>query len=457
MKPQAGARNRDRRLFATATQQLSTVFGTRRHAGQAAALIAEPSRGLSVFLQRPAVPMDNNFAERTLRGAVIGRRLCLAPDSEHGAQQPPDVLGGGNIGAEHIDVHRWLQDSRPARPMVVARRRTWPSGCPGDEPDLLARPDGTDMSQPMVPCTTRDFSAEEGVAVIAGPPAGLTASPCRKRSAEHRDAGTSPTRWLKDMMARVTMLAMHKDGLKSNVLPPPKWGRNPAVPMTFGPDTDAPLSPPPEQVDEVRPISLRTVLGGTPQSQSVERVYRPLRRIRWRFCATLVGAQMRYTVHDRHGQYCALLGFSTAARKLAPRDRFIGWTPTLRWRSHRQRPFPHPARIRHPQPRLAHLSVVCRQLIEDCRALSHHAPVDRNVRGDAALHWRHLQGLTDGPMSASPRDADGDRHKKYVQAEKTPSGCGPCAKTGNGRSTANPNDQVVPIPPFACSLHAPKR
>ena len=25
-----------------------------------------------------------------------------------------------------------------------------------------------------------------------------------------------------------------------------------------------------------------------------------------------------------------LLGFSTAARKLAPRDRFIGWTPTLR-------------------------------------------------------------------------------------------------------------------------------
>ena len=39
---------------------------------------------------------------------------------------------------------------------------------------------------------------------------------------------------------------------------------------------------------------------------------------------------MRYTVHDRHGQLLALLGFSTAARKLAPRDRFIGWTPALR-------------------------------------------------------------------------------------------------------------------------------
>ena len=45
---------------------------------------------------------------------------------------------------------------------------------------------------------------------------------------------------------------------------------------------------------------------------------------------TLVGAQMRYTVHDRHGGVLALLGFSTVARKLAPRDRFIGWTPTLR-------------------------------------------------------------------------------------------------------------------------------
>ena len=45
---------------------------------------------------------------------------------------------------------------------------------------------------------------------------------------------------------------------------------------------------------------------------------------------TLVGAQMRYAVHDRDGRPIAMLGFSTAARKLAPRDRFIGWTPELR-------------------------------------------------------------------------------------------------------------------------------
>ncbi|MCY4030252.1 MAG: DUF4338 domain-containing protein [Acidobacteria bacterium] len=45
---------------------------------------------------------------------------------------------------------------------------------------------------------------------------------------------------------------------------------------------------------------------------------------------TLVGAQMRYTVHAHDGTPLAMLGFSTAAWRLAPRDRFIGWTPELR-------------------------------------------------------------------------------------------------------------------------------
>ena len=45
---------------------------------------------------------------------------------------------------------------------------------------------------------------------------------------------------------------------------------------------------------------------------------------------TLVGAQMRDAVHDRDDRPVAMLGFSTAARKLAPRDRFIGWNPRRR-------------------------------------------------------------------------------------------------------------------------------
>ena len=45
---------------------------------------------------------------------------------------------------------------------------------------------------------------------------------------------------------------------------------------------------------------------------------------------TLVGAQMRYAVHDRDGSPLALLGFSTAAWTLAPHDDFIGWSPETR-------------------------------------------------------------------------------------------------------------------------------
>ena len=39
---------------------------------------------------------------------------------------------------------------------------------------------------------------------------------------------------------------------------------------------------------------------------------------------------MRYAVHDRNGWPIDLLGFSTAPWKLAPRDRFLGWTTRLR-------------------------------------------------------------------------------------------------------------------------------
>ena len=42
---------------------------------------------------------------------------------------------------------------------------------------------------------------------------------------------------------------------------------------------------------------------------------------------------MRYAVHDRDGRPLAMLGFSAAAWKIAPRDDFIGWTPETRERN----------------------------------------------------------------------------------------------------------------------------
>ena len=127
------------------------------------------------------------------------------------------------------------------------------------------------------------------------------------------------------MMARVVMLAMHRDGLIE--LPPPKWARNRPGPIVFGPDTEPPLFPPPTALDEVRPVELRTAVRYSREGKLWNEY---VARYHYLGYKTLVGAQMRYTVHAHDGTPLAMLGFSTAAWRLAPRDKFIGWTPELR-------------------------------------------------------------------------------------------------------------------------------
>ncbi len=85
--------------------------------------------------------------------------------------------------------------------------------------------------------------------------------------------------------------------------------------------------PAPTTLDEVCPLSLRPVARYTREGKRWNEF---VARYHYLGYKTLVGAQMRYAVHDRHGAPLAMLGFSTAARKLAPRDSFIGWTPQLR-------------------------------------------------------------------------------------------------------------------------------
>ena len=172
----------------------------------------------------------------------------------------------------------------------------------------------------------RDFTAGEMAllrALIAGPPPlnrhALSREFCRRIGWLKPDGG------LKDMMARVTMLAMHDDGLIT--LPPPKWKQPRPRPIVFGQDTEVPLFPAPTTLDQVRPLELRTVVRATRPGKLWNEF---VARYHYLGYKTLVGAQMRYTVHDTNGWPLAMLGFSTAAWTLAPRDRFIGWTPRAR-------------------------------------------------------------------------------------------------------------------------------
>ena len=200
----------------------------------------------------------------------------------------------------------------------------------------------------------RDFSAGEMAllrALIAGPPQLNRHAPSKEFC--RRIGWFKPDGGLKDMMARVTMLAMHKDGRIT--LPAPRWRPGRPKPIIFGPDTEPPLFPAPTTLDEVRSLDLRTVVRGTREGKRWNEF---VARYHYLGYKTLVGAQMRYAVHDRNGWPLAMLGLSTAAWKLAPRDNFIGWTPQKRETNlplvGRQPEVPDLALDQDPQPRLAH-------------------------------------------------------------------------------------------------------
>ena len=265
----------------------------------------------------------------------------------------------------------------------------------------------------------RDFTADEmallRALIAADPPPNrhaLSREFCRRIGWFKPDGG------LKDMMARVTMLAMHRDGLI--VLPPPKWPRPPRRPMAFGPDTEPPPEPAPAALDEVRPLDLRPAVRYSREGKLWNEFVARYHYLGYR---TLVGAQMRYAVHDRDGRPIAMLGFSTGARKLAPRDRFIGWTPELR-----EKNLPlvvdNPRFLILPWIRIPNLGshilfLVRRQLPEDWTERYNTTPVlietfVETPRFTGALYkasgWTHV-GTTQGRGRY-------DRHTKRAQPKK---------------------------------------
>ena len=97
-------------LFATAERELKGLDEAARQAAPLRSLLNH-REGLSVFVDNPQVPMDNNLAERTLRGAVIGRRLSFGSDSEHGARLTALMYSVvETLALNGVDVRRWLAE-----------------------------------------------------------------------------------------------------------------------------------------------------------------------------------------------------------------------------------------------------------------------------------------------------------------------------------------------------------
>ncbi len=62
------------------------------------------------FADHPRVPLDNNLAERLLRGPAIGRRLSFGSDSGTGARFTALLYSvAGTLNLNRVDVLRWLE------------------------------------------------------------------------------------------------------------------------------------------------------------------------------------------------------------------------------------------------------------------------------------------------------------------------------------------------------------
>ena len=163
----------------------------------------------------------------------------------------------------------------------------------------------------------------------------------------------------------------------------------------------------PTTVDEVRPLDLQSAVRGT----GVGKLWNEfVSRYDYLGSTTLVGAQMRYVVHPRDGRPVGMLGFSTAAWKLAPRDSFIGWTLQ---KGEKTPPFVVDNRsflmlpwivIPNLGPHI--LAIVRRRLPEDRTEHHNTTPVLIKTFVETPRHRKPFTEHPAGSMSGPPADAD---------------------------------------------------
>ena len=137
-----------------------------------------------------------------------------------------------------------------------------------------------------------------------------------------------PNGGLKDMSARVALLRMERDGL---IVLPPSQRRSTRVlrPVPSSPETEPPLFPVPDRLDQVRPLRIEPI-----RSTKEGKLWNAfIGRYHYLGFTPMPGAQIRYFVRSAEGEPLAVLGFGAAAWKTAPRDKFIGWDAECRQRN----------------------------------------------------------------------------------------------------------------------------
>ena len=130
---------------------------------------------------------------------------------------------------------------------------------------------------------------------------------------------------LKDMSCRVAMLRMQEHGLIQLPAPQTRNGNGRPYRCRRTPQAEPELMPTVVPVSNLPDLHLEIV--ADQKSSYLWNEY--IDRYHYLGYYPLPGAQLRYFACAK-GRIFALLGFSAAAWKTAPRDRFIGWTPEQR-------------------------------------------------------------------------------------------------------------------------------
>jgi len=128
---------------------------------------------------------------------------------------------------------------------------------------------------------------------------------------------------LKDMSCRVALLRMQKDGL-IELSAPGRCNASGTHVIAHTPATES-ATPIICSVNELQNLHLQLIT--TRQDSKLWNEY--IDRYHYLGYKPLPGAQLRYFARSDQG-LLALFGFGAAAWKTAPRDEFIGWTPSRR-------------------------------------------------------------------------------------------------------------------------------
>ena len=168
----------------------------------------------------------------------------------------------------------------------------------------------------------REFSEEEigWIRDLSSNSPGISRRALSIQFCEHWE-WRKPDGGLKEMSCRVALLKMHREGLIP--LPAPKGTLNKARIHTQRSFLTLPKPPIRKKAREYR-LHLEVV-----ERQGLKLWNEFIDRYHYLGYSPLPGAQLRYFVKDKD-EILALLGFSAAAWKTAPRDTFIGWDPQSR-------------------------------------------------------------------------------------------------------------------------------